>query len=141
AASMTIAATFQWTAGFTFSGGLIDFFLSMNLPLANKPCMLVVQGLCFAAVYYVVFRFAITKFDLKTPGREDASELSAAAASTDKAKLAAQYTEALGGKSNLDTIDACITRLRLSVHDMGKVDLDSLMQRQLHLELPFSINV
>ncbi|MCG9580595.1 N-acetylglucosamine-specific PTS transporter subunit IIBC [Vibrio tubiashii] len=128
AASMTIAATFQWTAGFTFSGGLIDFLLSMNLPLANKPYMLVVQGLCFAALYYVVFRFAITKFDLKTPGREDESEVSAVAASTDKAKLAAQYTEALGGKSNLESIDACITRLRLAVHDMNKVDEAALKE-------------
>ncbi|MEX0336388.1 glucose PTS transporter subunit EIIB, partial [Vibrio tubiashii] len=56
------------------------------------------------------------------------SEVSAVAASTDKAKLAAQYTEALGGKSNLESIDACITRLRLAVHDMNKVDEAALKE-------------
>jgi PTS system N-acetylglucosamine-specific IIC component len=124
AVSMMIAASFQWIAGFTFSGGLIDFFLSMSLPLANKPYMLVVQGLCFAVVYYVVFRFTIIKFDLKTPGREDAEdeESSAVSAGTginDKAPL---YLKALGGHANLVSIDSCITRLRLTLKDPAIVN-------------------
>jgi len=126
ALSMYIAASFQWTAGFTFSGGLVDFFLSMNLPLANKPYMLVVQGLCFAVVYYCVFRLAIIKLDLKTPGREDEEDTANFSALGDKAKLAAQYMQALGGKENLEHIDACITRLRLTVLNMAKVDEKTL---------------
>src|SRR5699024_5259956 len=69
--SLFIAAAFQWTAGFAFSAGFVDYFLSLRIPLANKPYMLIVQGLAFAVVYYFVFRFAITKWNLKTPGRED----------------------------------------------------------------------
>ena len=67
--SLAIAAAFNWTAGFTFSAGFIDYFLSYNLALANKPYMLLVQGLIFAVIYYFLFRFIIVKFDLKTPGR------------------------------------------------------------------------
>src|SRR5690625_2575058 len=73
--SLTIAATFQWIAGFGFSAGFVDWFLSLRMPLANKPWMLIVQGLVFAAIYYVVFRFAIVKFNLTTPGREEDIEL------------------------------------------------------------------
>ncbi|MFJ6832132.1 PTS transporter subunit EIIC [Streptomyces sp. NPDC091209] len=54
--------------GFSFSAGLIDYIINWNL--ATKPWLIVPIGLCFAAVYYAIFRFAITKFDLKTPGRE-----------------------------------------------------------------------
>ncbi|MEU0299514.1 PTS transporter subunit EIIC [Streptomyces sp. NPDC006175] len=59
--------------GFGFSAGAVDFFL--NLGIATKPWLLVLVGLCFAVVYYVVFRFAITKFNLPTPGRESDEEL------------------------------------------------------------------
>ncbi|MFF2011113.1 PTS transporter subunit EIIC [Streptomyces sp. NPDC058195] len=59
--------------GFGFSAGAVDFFL--NLGIASKPWMLVLVGLCFAAVYYAVFRFAITRFNLPTPGRESDEEL------------------------------------------------------------------
>ncbi|WP_406381741.1 PTS transporter subunit EIIC [Streptomyces sp. NBC_01618] len=59
--------------GFGFSAGLVDFVL--NLGIASKPWLLVLVGLCFAVVYYVVFRFAITRFNLPTPGRESDEEL------------------------------------------------------------------
>ncbi|MFD4948999.1 PTS transporter subunit EIIC [Streptomyces sp. NPDC058239] len=59
--------------GFGFSAGLVDF--GLNLGIASKPWLLVLVGLCFAVVYYVVFRFAITKFNLPTPGRESDEEL------------------------------------------------------------------
>ncbi|MEV5197544.1 PTS transporter subunit EIIC [Streptomyces sp. NPDC053720] len=59
--------------GFGFSAGAVDFFL--NLGIASKPWMLVLVGLCFAVIYYVVFRFAITRFNLPTPGRESDEEL------------------------------------------------------------------
>lgn len=120
ALSLYIAASMQWFAGFTFSGGLIDFILSYNLPLAIKPYMLIVQGICFAFIYYAVFRFAIVKFDLKTPGREDLEAVEKSEASTNE--KAAQYLKALGGHSNLTSIDSCITRLRLTLKDISVVD-------------------
>tara|TARA_Y100001960_G_scaffold321277_1_gene395663 strand:- start:348 stop:1823 length:1476 start_codon:yes stop_codon:yes gene_type:complete len=124
ALSLYIAASMQWIAGFTFSGGLIDFILSFNLPLANKPYMLILQGLCFGAIYYTVFRFAILKFDLKTPGREDAQvEQSNEMSSNEKAL---EYLTALGGSNNLTTIDSCITRLRLTLSDMSVVNEETL---------------
>lgn len=124
ALSLYIAASMQWIAGFTFSGGLIDFVLSFNLPLASKPYMLILQGLCFSALYYSVFRFAIVKFDLKTPGREDEQLESADEQSNDV--RAAFYLKALGGHANLTAIDSCITRLRLGIKDMSKVDESQL---------------
>ncbi|MEI2400914.1 N-acetylglucosamine-specific PTS transporter subunit IIBC, partial [Paenibacillus phytohabitans] len=69
--SLFIASTFHWTAGFGFSAGLVDFVLSSRLPLANMPYMLLLQGLVFFVLYYLIFRFLITKFNIKTPGRED----------------------------------------------------------------------
>ncbi len=120
ALSLYIAASMQWFAGFTFSGGLIDFILSYNLPLAIKPYMLIVQGICFAFIYYAVFRFAILKFDLKTPGREEVEAVVKSETSTNT--KAAQYLKALGGHSNLASIDSCITRLRLTLNDTSVVD-------------------
>ncbi|WP_070968728.1 N-acetylglucosamine-specific PTS transporter subunit IIBC [Vibrio sonorensis] len=125
ALSMFVAASMGWMAGFGFSGGMIDFILSFSTPLANKPFMLVAQGLVFAFVYYSVFRFAIIKFDLKTPGREDESddaESEATAGKTDIDGVAVQYLEALGGHANLESIDYCITRLRLTLKDKSVIN-------------------
>ena len=63
--SLFIAATFQWTAGFTFSAGLIDYLLSLSIPIANKPIMLLVLGLVMGVIYFLVFDFAIRIFNLK----------------------------------------------------------------------------
>ncbi len=71
--SMALTWALGMKDGFGFSAGAVDFFL--NLGIADKPWLLVLVGLCFAAVYYVVFRFAITKFNLPTPGRESDEEL------------------------------------------------------------------
>ncbi|MEZ8188799.1 N-acetylglucosamine-specific PTS transporter subunit IIBC [Vibrio sp. 1F279] len=120
AMSLYIAASMQWIAGFTFSGGLIDFVLSYNLPLAVKPYMLILQGLFFATIYYSIFRFAILKFDLKTPGREDVDVAEVNQVSSNE--KAAQYLKALGGHANLTSIDSCITRLRLTLKDISIVD-------------------
>ena len=127
--SLFIAASFEWTAGFGFSAGLIDFLLSQGLPLANQPWMLMVQGLVFAVIYYFVFRFLIVKLNLKTPGREDDDEevVEAETESTpttgDKyATMAQQIFEGLGGNENLVSIDNCATRLRLEVEDTAKID-------------------
>jgi len=124
--SLAIAAAFHWTAGFGFSAGLVDFVLSSRLPLANQPYMLLVQGLVFAVIYYFLFRFIITKFNLKTPGREDdddeIEEVSLAKGESKFAAMAAQIYEGLGGDANVTAVDNCVTRLRMEVKDMNAVD-------------------
>lgn len=125
--SVYIAASMQWIAGFGFSAGLVDLVLSTRNPLAVNWYMLIVQGLGFFAVYYFVFRTVIVKFGLKTPGREDDEEaLSNVAGSSNSSELARQYLKALGGHDNLSSIDACITRLRLSVKDMSVINEKTL---------------
>lgn len=120
--SVFIAASMQWMAGFGFSAGLVDMVLSSRNPLATQWYMLLVQGLVFFGLYYVVFRAVIVKFNLKTPGREDDEAVPAQAQTTDRTELARQYLEVLGGQENLVTIDACITRLRLTLKDRSIVD-------------------
>ncbi|HAT1619502.1 TPA: PTS transporter subunit EIIC [Raoultella planticola] len=129
--SVFIAASMHWIAGFGFSAGLVDMVLSSRNPLAVHWWMLIPQGLVFFVIYYVVFRFTITKFNLMTPGRELAVAGSEADGqdvnvSSDKeqdvAGLARQYIAAVGGSDNLTGIDACITRLRLNVKDSSLVN-------------------
>ncbi|WP_129688258.1 N-acetylglucosamine-specific PTS transporter subunit IIBC [Gottfriedia acidiceleris] len=124
--SLAIAAMFHWTAGFGFSAGLVDFILSSRLPLANHPYMLLVQGVVFGVIYYFIFRFMITKFNLMTPGREeDEEESSVTIVSEGGSKfsvMAAQIYEGLGGDSNVTSVDNCVTRLRMEVKDMDAVD-------------------
>lgn len=128
AISLFIAATFKWTAGFGFSAGAIDFFLSSRLPIANKPYMLLALGVVFAIIYYVVFTVAITKFNLKTPGREEVQEEEAeiVGGSVTDAALTEKVLIALGGIHNLVNIDSCITRLRLQVNDQAVIDEKTL---------------
>lgn len=106
-------------AGFNFSAGFVDWFLSFKAPMAENPWLIIPIGLAFAVIYYVVFRFVITKFNLKTPGREDDDdELSEnLAVSGDMNELAKAYIQALGGKQNIVSVDNCVTRLRLGVKD------------------------
>ncbi|HDT2075760.1 PTS N-acetyl glucosamine transporter subunit IIABC [Enterobacter cloacae] len=129
--SVFIAASMQWIAGFGFSAGLVDMVLSSRNPLATHWWMLIPQGLVFFAIYYVVFRFTITKFNLMTPGRElavagseaDGQDVNVSAdKDQDVAGLARQYIAAVGGSDNLTGIDACITRLRLNVKDSSLVN-------------------
>lgn len=123
--SLAVAAFFHWTAGFGFSAGLVDFILSSRLPLANMPYMLLVQGLVFGLIYYVLFRFLIQKFQLKTPGREEEAmetETEDAAAGSRFEKMAAVIYEGLGGDANVASVDNCVTRLRVEVRDMNAVD-------------------
>ena len=129
--SVFIAASMHWIAGFGFSAGLVDMVLSSRNPLATHWWMLIPQGLVFFAIYYVVFRFTITKFNLMTPGRElavagseeDGQDTNIAAGKEqDASELARQYIAAVGGSDNLTGIDACITRLRLNVKDSSLVN-------------------
>lgn len=124
--SLAIAASFHWTAGFGFSAGFVDFVLSLKIPIANQPFMLIVQGLVFAVIYYFLFRFIITKFNLMTPGREedtDEEENTDGVTSGDKfAVMAAKIYEGLGGDDNVTSVDNCVTRLRIEVKNMDLVN-------------------
>ena len=129
--SVFIAASMHWIAGFGFSAGLVDMVLSSRNPLATHWWMLIPQGLVFFVIYYVVFRFTITKFNLMTPGRElavagseaDGQDVNVSGGQEqDVSGLARQYIAAVGGSDNLTGIDACITRLRLNVKDSSLVN-------------------
>ena len=115
-------------AGFNFSAGFVDWFLSFKAPMAENPWLIIPIGLVFALIYYIVFRIIITKFDLKTPGREDDDEefTENIAINGDMSKLAKSYIEALGGKDNILTVDNCVTRLRLNVKDNSIITDKSL---------------
>ena len=121
--SCALVAALPTRAGFNFSAGLVDYVLSFKAPLVLNPFILLAIGAAFAVIYYVVFRFAITKFDLKTPGREDdEDETKVTLANNDFTAVAAKVLEGCGGKENITSIDNCITRLRLEVKDYTLVD-------------------
>lgn len=123
--SAAVCAMLPVRAGFNFSAGFVDWFLSFKAPFAVNPLMIIPIGIVFALIYYFVFRFVIVKFDLKTPGREDEdleSEKSVVLANNDFTAVAAIILEGLGGKANVKSIDNCITRLRLEINDYTKVD-------------------
>jgi len=105
--------------GFGFSAGLFDY--AINFGKATKPLWLLPVGAVYFALYYGLFSFAIRKFNLKTPGREDQSDamVDAIAAETSRGQA---YVEALGGADNLVSVDACTTRLRLILADGNAVD-------------------
>lgn len=105
--------------GYTFSQGAIDYMLFYALD--TKPWMVFVLGPVYAVLYYVVFRFFITVFDMKTPGRE-AESLKQDEAVASNGAMAEKLVAAFGGRENIEALDACITRLRLVVKDVDKVD-------------------
>ena len=121
---VTVTTLLGFRAGFSFSAGATDLLFSASLPAAQKTWMIIPLGIAAFSVFYVVFRFAITKFDLKTPGREDdeADETKVVLANNDFTEVARIVLEGLGGKENITSIDNCITRLRLEVKDNTLVD-------------------
>ena len=121
-ASITVALGFR--AGFCFSAGATDLLFGASLPAAANYWVMIPMGLAALVVFYLVFRFAITKWNLKTPGREDDvdSELKIELANDDYTTMAQIILEGVGGKENLTSIDHCITRLRLEVKDRLLVD-------------------
>ena len=147
--SLAIAYLLDIHLGFSFSAGLIDLLLYGTAPAAKNIPLLIGMGAVFFVVYYVLFRFAITKWNLRTPGREpedefeaeeeanlgegtdSATAVTAAGSGTATATMTApvaagnkaeQVILAFGGRDNLVNVDACITRLRVEVHDKGQVD-------------------
>lgn len=113
--------------GMTFSGGVIDYLLFGVMPNRTAWWLVIPVGLVFAVIYYFGFRFAIRKWDLKTPGREVDDEASVRV-NVKGGELASAVLGALGGKENIGKLDACITRLRVSVNDIKKVDKVELKQ-------------
>ncbi len=111
-------------AGFCFSAGATDLLFSASLPAAQNTWMIIPLGIAAFIVFYVVFRVAITKFNLKTPGREDDAEeeKKVVLANNNYTEVASIILEGLGGKDNITSIDNCITRLRLEIKDNTLVD-------------------
>ena len=145
--SLAIAYLLDIHLGFSFSAGLIDLILYGRAPAASNIPLLLVMGVVFFVVYYLLFRFAITRWNLRTPGREPEGEFeeeeqanlgegtesatSVVAGGSGAATMTAptavdskaeQVIAAFGGRENLVNVDACITRLRMEVADMSKVD-------------------
>ncbi|WP_160061339.1 PTS glucose transporter subunit IIBC [Psychromonas sp. L1A2] len=108
--------------GTSFSHGLIDFLvLSAN---AQKIVYFIVIGLIYAVVYYTLFRVVIKALNLKTPGREDEEQVESVVLNNEE--MSSALVAAFGGKENIDNLDACITRLRISVNDIALVDQPGL---------------
>lgn len=124
--SLFIASSLHLTAGFGFSAGFVDFMLSSRLPMANNPWLLMVQGVVFFVLYYVIFRFVIVKFNLKTPGREDASlednDVTLNGGINQHNEVAQVLLIALGGSTNVVAVEYCTTRLRLEVLDSSIIN-------------------
>lgn len=122
--AMFVTTSLGIKCGFGFSAGAIDWFLSKGI--ATKPLELLAVGLVFGAIYYVVFLAVIKKYNLPTPGREeDIGEESVVLTGLNKSDLtirAQEIMESLGGKNNIVNLDACITRLRVTVKDGTQVD-------------------
>jgi PTS system N-acetylglucosamine-specific IIC component len=116
--SMVVMNILGVKLGFGFSAGLFDYVLGFGI--STRPLLLVPVGLAYFAIYYFSFRWCIVHFDLKTPGR-DAGEV---IAQRDPAPgtRGGDFVLALGGAANLRTVDACMTRLRLTVNDLNAID-------------------
>lgn len=129
--SMGVTAALPVRSGFGFSGGFIDLILQWVNPLAMNPWAIFVMGAFWFVVYFLVFRFVILKWNLKTPGRgadeDDDEESDSTATGADKYILTAdRFIEALGGKGNIDEVENCATRLRLSLNDVSLADEQAL---------------
>ena len=121
-----ITVVLGFRAGFSFSAGATDLLFSSTLPAAQKTLLIIPLGIAAFVVFYFVFLFAIKKFDLKTPGREDDDDLEeekkVQLASDDYTEIAKKILAGCGGKGNIVSIDNCVTRLRLEVRDMTAVN-------------------
>ncbi len=109
--------------GFGFSAGLFDYVL--NFKLATNPWLLFPVGAVYFALYYGLFRYCIVRFNLKTPGRE-VEETAAVTAETKGSDGADGFIAALGGAANLTSVDACTTRLRLTLAHRDQINEDAL---------------
>jgi PTS system N-acetylglucosamine-specific IIC component len=130
-----VVALTGFRAGFAFSAGATDLLFSASLPAAQDTWQIVPLGLAAFVIFYAVFRFLITKFDMKTPGRDEADAITEK--SMDKMMNAAKRIQGfdvealltgLGGKDNILTLDNCVTRLRIEVKDEKAVRKEVLIK-------------
>ncbi len=113
--------------GFSFSAGFFDYLI--NFKLATRPWLLIPVGLAYFALYYAIFRLSIRLFNLQTPGREPQAPVEEGARQPpSQPDRALGYLAALGGSENILSLDACTTRLRLTVKEQGAVD-DAALRR------------
>lgn len=129
--SFLVADLLNIRIGNTFSGGAIDFTLFGILQGNDKTnwVLVLLQGAVWFFIYFFSFSFLIKKFNIATPGRGEDDEAAGEVKATTKESLRAEAVEvldALGGAANIEDIDACITRLRVSVKDASAVDKDRL---------------
>ena len=130
--SMWVTSLLGIRDGFTFSAGALDYALNFNI--AEKPLLLLGIGVIYAIVYFVIFYALIKAFNLKTPGREDETDVDVveeedAPASQGHNKyevMASHFIKDIGGADNITSIDNCATRLRLNIADMEKVKESAL---------------
>ncbi len=112
--------------GFRFSAGATDLLFSASLPAANNTLMFIPLAIGAFVVFYLVFRFAIQKFDLKTPGREDeddeAAEANIQLSNNNFTDIASGVLAGIGGKDNVSSVDYCATRLRFEIRDYTAVN-------------------
>ncbi|MCK2041761.1 N-acetylglucosamine-specific PTS transporter subunit IIBC [Chromohalobacter sp. TMW 2.2308] len=123
--SMVIMNLLDVKLGFTFSAGAFDYALSYGL--STNGWLMIPVGLCYFALYYTVFRWAIARFDLPTPGREPETA-GATSAPTDLGERGPAFVHALGGAANMTSVGACTTRLRLVLVDDNTIDEPALKQ-------------
>jgi PTS system N-acetylglucosamine-specific IIC component len=123
-AAMAVCYSLGILHGFGFSAGLTDYILSWGL--ATKPILIIPVGLVFAVIYYVVFVWAIKKFDIPTPGRYEDETENASISDVSVSELSVKIVENLGGAENIESVDSCITRLRLSIKNVEAVNDDAI---------------
>lgn len=129
--SLAVAAILPTRMGFGFSAGAIDMGLGWSNPMAQNPWILLLLGIAWFVIYFLVFTFVIKRWQLKTIGREDdeiVEEDDSAGVDAKYAATASRFLTALGGKENITSLDNCATRLRMEVGDVSKVD-DSALKR------------
>lgn len=123
-AMITVALGFR--AGFCFSAGATDLIFSASLPAAANTWVILPMGIAAFVVFYLVFYFAIKKWDLKTPGNEDedaeAEEAKIVLSNNDFTAIASGVLKAIGGKENVSNVDYCTTRLRFEIKDYTAVN-------------------
>lgn len=127
--SMAIAYVLNIHLAFSFSSGLMDYLLYFGK--GKNPLLLILMGIVVFIIYYFLFVFFIKKFDLKTPGREDEDVFDSTNSKEEGAKgsldnnltnIASGILEAIGGKENIEVLDNCVTRLRLTLKDVSLID-------------------
>ena len=125
--SLFLCASLQWIAGFSFSAGVIDYLLSLTMPLAHHPLSLLLLFPLFFVLYYVCFTFAIRRFHLHPYNREkESGEEKGRISNRDINAVARELLQACGGEANIIHVTCCITRIRVELKDPQRFDFQQL---------------